>query len=329
MSQDYDIPLVGDYNGAQYGAKIKGTVDALKSGHLGATRPAYAEQGTFWCKYVNSTTIEVYFFDGSSDILQAIYNPTTHALSSVNLPANGVAIGKLEQIATARLLGRSTAGSGSVEVLTAAQVMAMLPDFQGDSGAGGVAGRVPAPGAGDGAAGYVLYADGSWGAPASGMPAGAVAFTAADSAPTGWLLAYGQEISRSTYAALFAAIGTTYGAGNGSTTFRVPDLRGRVVAGQDDMGGVSANRLTGLSGGVDGDTLGATGGAEAHQLTTPQLPAHSHAGPNGLANNAPSGGGTRPVASNTSGASTTGSAGGNEPHNNVQPTIILNGIIKI
>jgi microcystin-dependent protein len=95
-------------------------------------------------------------------------------------------------------------------------------------------------------------------------------------APSGWLLCFGQAVSRTTYAALFGVIGTTYGAGNGTTTFNLPDLRGRVTAGQDDMGGTSANRLTGASGGVDGDVLGATGGDETHVLTTAQLASHSH-----------------------------------------------------
>src|SRR5690606_12877743 len=93
---------------------------------------------------------------------------------------------------------------------------------------------------------------------ASGVPIGTVADFAGTSAPAGWLLCYGQAVSRTTYAALFAVLGTTYGAGNGSSTFNLPDCRGRVVAGKDNMGGASANRLTGQSGGLNGDNLGAT-----------------------------------------------------------------------
>jgi len=67
--------------------------------------------------------------------------------------------------------------------------------------------------------------------------------------PAQWYLCYGQAISRSTYASLFAVIGTAWGAGDGSTTFNLPDLRGRSLFGQDNMGGVPANRLTsGVSG---------------------------------------------------------------------------------
>lgn len=76
-------------------------------------------------------------------------------------------------------------------------------------------------------------------------PIGSVIPFAGSSAPTGWLLCFGQNVSRSTYANLFAVIGTTYGVGDNSTTFGLPDLRGRTVAGTDNMGGTSANRLTG------------------------------------------------------------------------------------
>lgn len=91
------------------------------------------------------------------------------------------------------------------------------------------------------------------------------------------LMAYGQAISRETYADLFATISTTYGSGNGSTTFNVPDLRGRVVVAQDDMGGVSADRMTNAGGqSLNGDTLGGTGGGETFTLTSTYMPAHTH-----------------------------------------------------
>ena len=176
------------------------------------------------------------------------------------------------------------------------------------------------------------------------MPTGAVVPFGGSSAPTGFLLCSGQAVSRSTYSALFGVISTTYGAGDESSTFNLPDLRGRVVAGQDDMGGSSADRLTGLTGGVDGDTLAATGGAETHVLTTAQLATHTH-GATKFYNSDPGLTNTRfslvteqtdredsfPGYQTTTGdtnniISTTGSG---SAHNNVQPTIILNYIIKI
>jgi microcystin-dependent protein len=176
------------------------------------------------------------------------------------------------------------------------------------------------------------------------VPTGTVAPYAGSSEPTGWLFCYGQTISRTTYAALFAAIGTTYGAGDGSTTFALPDLRGRVIAGQDDMGGTSANRLTGLSGGVDGDALGAAGGAETHILTEAQLAAHRHltvvdavntgvvlTASNSISRAKTSGGDTNYSFEASTSEPTFGRTsvtGSGAAHNNVQPTIILNYIIK-
>lgn len=86
--------------------------------------------------------------------------------------------------------------------------------------------------------------------------------------PRGWLWCAGQTVSRATYSALFAAIGETYGSGDGSTTFAVPDFRGRVPVGLDNMGGTDAGRL------AASNTLGGTGGSNT--ISTSQLPSHAH-----------------------------------------------------
>lgn len=178
---------------------------------------------------------------------------------------------------------------------------------------------------------------------------------AGSTAPTGWLMCYGQDVSRTIEANLFSAIGTTYGLGDGSTTFNVPDLRGRVIAGHDEMGGVSGNRLTGLTGGVNGDLLGATGGAETHSLSEAELAAHRHLvsksgyyGPTSsyvalTASNSiisynidpdysqPQENATSYRFEGISGDADIGrtsSTGSGTGHNNVQPTIVLNYIIK-
>lgn len=94
------------------------------------------------------------------------------------------------------------------------------------------------------------------------VPAGVIAMFGAAAAPAGWLLCDGTAVSRTTYAALFAVIGTTFGVGDGSTTFNLPDLRGRFPLGKAAAG--------------TGSTLGGTGGTLEHTHTGPS---HTHTGP--------------------------------------------------
>ena len=148
------------------------------------------------------------------------------------------------------------------------------------------------------------YSDASLVSGGSLVPTGVLNPYAGATAPAGWLLCFGQAISRTVYSTLFTAIGTTYGVGDGSTTFLLPDMRGRAVAGQDDMGGTSANILTAAA----ADTLGGTLGTETHK--------HS---PDGVAGN--------PIGEYD------GATSGNDRQamtmeSSIQPTIILNYIIK-
>jgi microcystin-dependent protein len=177
---------------------------------------------------------------------------------------------------------------------------------------------------------------------AGAVPIGVVNPFAGATAPSGWLLCFGQTVSRTQYSGLFLTIGTTYGAGDGSTTFALPDLRGRTIAGEDDMGGTAANRLTSGGSGITGTTLGATGGAETHTLTTAQMPshthtqdAHSHTIPIYVASNFTGfigsnghGGVFRENVGTNGSIATNQNTGGGGAHNNTQPTIILNYIIK-
>lgn len=110
----------------------------------------------------------------------------------------------------------------------------------------------------------------------SHLPGGAVGarigdyvFGAWSALPPGCLWPDGRNVSRTTYAALFAAISTTYGAGDGSTTFGLPDVRGRALFGKDNLGGTTASRITNAVAGIVGTTLGAAGGSQS-------LHAHVH-----------------------------------------------------
>jgi len=135
--------------------------------------------------------------------------------------------------------------------------------------------------------------------------------------PRGWLLCFGQAISRAGYAGLFTAIGTTFGVGNGSTTFNLPDYRGRVPLGKDNMGGASANRVTN----AQADTIGGAAGDEAlasHVHNTPYQVAYSGSDTKNLGTIAGSG---------TVYNINTDSAGSGV--NNMIPYLTLNYIIKI
>jgi len=169
------------------------------------------------------------------------------------------------------------------------------------------------------------YADAAAGVAA---PAGVVNAYAGSSAPTGWLLCFGQAISRTTYATLFSAISTTYGIGDGTTTFNLPDMRGRVAAGADNMGGSAAGRLTSTTMSPNGNTLGATGGTQTHTLITAEMPAHTHSVPGQISSGNDIGGGGAYLAAGLLNNGTSTSTGGGGAHLNVQPTLVLNYIIK-
>lgn len=212
-----------------------------------------------------------------------------------------------------------------------------------------------------------IYYDSFWvevgntGAVDTIIPAGMIMPTAGSVEPSGWLYCYGQNLSRATYARLFTAVGTTYGAGDGSTTFGMPDLRGRTIAGKDNMGGSTASRLTAAGSGITGTTLGNTGGTETHTLTTAQMPSHTHTqnshnhggstgnvnyhnstwGPAYLVATGSRGGwpgvswgiwaeadGYRHTHSIPTETATNQNTGGGGAHQNTQPTIILNYLIK-
>lgn len=120
----------------------------------------------------------------------------------------------------------------------------------------------------DNPSGTQIWTEDPVGAAAGGIPAASVGIIGEIRAFAGpqnqipplWYYCGGQALSRTTYAASFAVLGTTWGAGDGTTTFNIPDLRGRTMAGLDNMGGFPANRITSGVSGISGITLGAAGG---------------------------------------------------------------------
>lgn len=161
------------------------------------------------------------------------------------------------------------------------------------------------------------------------VPTGGIVEFAGIVAPNGWLMCDGSEISRTTYADLFEAIGTTFGEGDGSTTFNLPNRKGKAGVGVDSSNDKFGN-------------LGDTYGTEEHQLTIAEMPEHRHSGL--LSSN----GGEVTVYGTTSGGNeeivdisnyykngtknstmNTKYTGSGKPHNNIQPSIAMNYIIKV
>lgn len=149
------------------------------------------------------------------------------------------------------------------------------------------------------------------------LPIGAIIPFSSDTIPENWLLCDGQAVSRTTYQELFSAIGTTYGNGDGSTTFNLPDLQGKIPVGKDEND-------------TDFNALGSTGGEKEHTLTTNEMPSHNHQSSNYYEGS----GGTPGIWAVRSYADLTGykdsssQTGGNQAHNNVQPYIVQNYIMK-
>lgn len=168
------------------------------------------------------------------------------------------------------LTGGASSGAATLAVDTSYVVTASAINYKGDMIVGlspGNYSRFPA-----GADGSVLVSDSTQNLGVKWVssnedyyptPTGSVIPFAGNYAPNGYLLCNGNPVSRSTYSRLFGVIGTSYGSGDGSTTFNVPDLRGRVVVGYD----VGQNEF---------DSMGENGGAKTHTLTSSELPTHTH-----------------------------------------------------
>jgi microcystin-dependent protein len=172
------------------------------------------------------------------------------------------------------------------------------------------------------------YVDGLLG---SAAPSGSIVAFGGAVAPTGWLLCNGQTALRTgTTAALFAVLGTTYGAGDGTTTFNVPNLQGRfpIGAGNGAQKNVSGSGIITGGNALAARTVGQFGGEEDHVLTVAELATHSHEYRWGTAAGAgPGPDGEAAIGDNLYGAQT-GTQGLNTAHNTTPSFVVVSYIIK-
>ena len=255
---------------------------------------------------------------------------TGQALALHNLGVNGVMV----RTGSGAVTGRSVAVSGNGIAVANGDGVSGNPTMSLSIGSGST--QV--------AAGNHTHSD-------YATPAGVIQAYGGASAPVGYLLCNGVAVSRATYASLFSAIGTNYGAGDGSTTFNVPNLQGKVPVG--------------LSADAEFNVLGESGGAKTHTLASNEIPAHVHLVDPPITTTATNGSHThsyndryrgttisddasdRNVASDalndlarttgSGGAHThtldieafnSGGSGGGAAHNNLQPYLVVNYIIK-
>jgi microcystin-dependent protein len=152
-------------------------------------------------------------------------------------------------------------------------------------------------------------------ASSSSIPSGVITQYGGSAAPTGWLLCDGTAVSRTTYASLFTALGTVYGVGDGSTTFNLPDLRGRVAVGKGTNAAV--------------DTLGENDGvAEANRRPQHRHTAHAHTAPWQSNGNQPGGGAAAGGSGTTATSSADGGSGNVNDSLDAPAFIVLNYIVK-
>jgi len=247
------IAVIGDANTGWYfpaadqSALVCGGIAVLTATSSGVTFPlgvTFAGNQTVSGNLIvnGNTTIG----NASSDTLTVAATGTFTGdqtfLGTLTVPNASFTNAKLANMATATIKGRVTAGAGVPEDLTATQATTILNAVVGDSGSGGTKGLVPAPAAGDAAALRFLSAAGTW---VAAVPVGSVTMYAANTAPAGWLECNAAAVSRTTYAGLFAAIGTVFGVGDGSTTFNLPDMRGEFARGWDNGRGIDPARAFG------------------------------------------------------------------------------------
>ena len=215
---DYDI---ANANGQNFRADLNNVLDAVQSTNSGTSEP--------------STTVAYMLWADTTNNLLKVRNGANNAwisLGSINATNLGLAA-----VASPTFTGTVTAPELDLTGTTSLK----LPV--------GTTAQRPTGATGDLRFNSTLsqvetYSGSTW-EKVGGVPAGAITNYASSTIPSGWLECNGATISRSTYATLYSAIGTTFGAGDGSSTFSIPDLRGEFVRGWDNSKGTDSGRAFG------------------------------------------------------------------------------------
>ena len=259
---DYNI---ANQSGSAFRTELNSTLSAILSLNSGSIAPVTTAAYSLWA---DTTTGLLKIRDSSNSAFVTI-----GTMGSVNL---GLAALASPTFTGVPLAPTASAGTNTTQIATTAFVASSFLPLAGGTVTGNVtlnaqsdirfadadssnfvALQAPATvaanltltlPAADGSSGQALTTDGLGAlsfATIGGVPVGAVFHFAASTAPTGFLKANGAAVSRTTYAALFAITGTTYGVGDGSTTFNLPDLRGEFIRGWDDARGIDASRAFG------------------------------------------------------------------------------------
>lgn len=250
MSQSALTFAAAPLSGPSFVSALTSKLQSLASSRSGTSRPSDVVAGEEWLDTTTATAWLVKRYDGSDDITIMTINTVTNTVTFAGLGTaalkdtgtNSAQIPLNSDLGTAAYLDSGTS-VGNVPVLNASSVIATAQ-----------------LGSGTASSTTYLRGDSTWGTPsASGAPVGSIVTMATSTVPTGYLECNGAAVSRTTYSALFTAIGTIHGYGNNSTTFNLPDYRGRFLRGWDHAIARDpdrASRTAMATGGVTGDNVG-------------------------------------------------------------------------